>query len=183
MNATIAIRPFESRDDYRGMIRYFHSASDELLVRMGVDRGRLPAPDVWLQQAWADHELDEQDPTRERFHVAWLLDDELIGHSSINQLRWGELAYAHLHLWRRDLRRDGIGTELFRRSLSLYFERFDLRRIFVEPNAGNPAPNAVVRRLGFRFVKAHRTVPGPLNFEQDVNLWEMDRGRWGGEEG
>lgn len=174
----VLVRPFESPGDYYGMIDYFHGAPDDLLVRMGVDRNKLPSREDWFDHAWRDHQLAENDARRDRFFLAWVLDGETVGHSSINQIHWGEKACAHLHLWRSNLRRAGTGTEFFRRSISIYFTRFDLKLISVEPHADNPAPNRVLIKLGFRFVKRYRTVPGPVNFEQDVNRYEVDRACW-----
>lgn len=31
--------------------------------------------------------------------------------------------------------------------------------------------NRVMPKSGFRFIKRYRTVPGPINFEQDVNRY------------
>ena len=174
----ISVRPFESPDDYFGMIDYFHNLSDEMMLRMGVDRARLPSRAEWFDHAWRDHHVSERDPLRDRFFLAWIVDGELVGHSSINQIRWGDRACAHLHLWRSDLRKAGAGTELFRQSISTYFTRFDLQRVIVEPYAENPAPNRVLEKLGFRFVRKYRCVPGPVNFEQDVNRYEVDRATW-----
>ena len=39
------------------------------------------------------------------------------------------------------------------------------------------APNRVLEKAGFEFVKTDRTVPGPINFEQDVNCWHMSRAK------
>jgi RimJ/RimL family protein N-acetyltransferase len=160
------------------MIDYFREGSDEQLARMGVDRAKLPARADWFERVWRDHELPETDPRRDRFFLAWLLGDEVVGHSSINQITWGQQANAHLHLWRADLRRNGIGGEFFRQSITFYFQRFHLELIIVEPYAENPAPNRVLEKLGFTFVARYRTVPGPVNFEQDVNRYEVDRATW-----
>ena len=172
------VRPFTSPDEYYGMIDYFHGSPDELLLRMGVDRSKLPAREAWFDHVWRDQQLPETDARRDRFFLAWLYNGELIGHSSINQIQWGEQAAAHLHMWRSDIRQAGVGTELFRQSISHYFERFNLKFVVVEPHADNPPPNRVVEKLGFRFVKRYRTIPGPVNFEQDVNRYEVDRETW-----
>jgi RimJ/RimL family protein N-acetyltransferase len=172
------VRPFESRDDYRRMIDYYHDSPNELLQRMGVDRSKLPPREAWLERAWQDHQRAEDDPARERFHLAWLADGVVVGHSSINQIQWGRQANAHLHLWRADLRKSGIGSEFFRQSISFYFERFRLALVVVEPHADNPAPNRVLQKLGFRLVRRYHTVPGPINVEQDVNRYEVDRATW-----
>lgn len=174
----VAIRPFESEADYCGMIDYFRGCTDEQLLVMGVDRGKLPSRQAWFESAWRDQQRAENDPERDRFYLAWLLNGENVGHSSINRIHWGDSAHAHLHLWRPDLRSAGIGTEFFRRSISFYFDRFELQRVVVEPNADNSAPNRVLAKLGFEFVTRYRTVPGPVNFEQTVTRWEIDRATW-----
>jgi [ribosomal protein S5]-alanine N-acetyltransferase len=178
MEHSLAVHPFATRADYYGMIDYFRNATNEHLLGMGVDRTRLPDREVWFEQAWRDHERAETDPERDRIFLAWLYDGEAVGHSSINQIKWNEQANAHLHLWRADLRQGGVGSEFFRRSISWYFDRYGFKRIFVEPFAENPAPNRVLEKLGFHFIEQYRTIPGPVNFEQDVNRYVMDVDRW-----
>jgi RimJ/RimL family protein N-acetyltransferase len=51
------------------------------------------------------------------------------------------------------------------------------KRLYCEPYANNVAPNRVLEKAGFEFVKTDRTVPGPINFEQDVNCWHMSRAK------
>jgi len=92
--------------------------------------------------------------------LAWIYDGAQIGHSGVNQIKVGEEAYFHLHLWRPDLRKAGLGIQFCRKSIALYFDRLRLQRLWCEPFAGNPAPNRTVRKLGFEFVKQYRTVPG-----------------------
>lgn len=155
-----------------------HGATDEFLLGLGVDRARLQPREAWFDHLWRDQQIPEDDPRRERFYVAWVLDGVVVGHSSINQIQWGQQAFGHLHLWRSDLRRAGLGADFMRRSVSFYFERFNLNVLYVEPYAYNPGPNRVLKKLGFKLVKQHRTVPGPMNFKQDVNRWEMKRTDW-----
>ena len=40
--------------------------------------------------------------------------------------------------------------------------------------AENPGPNRTLAKLGFRLIKRYRTVPGIINFEQEVNRYVMD---------
>jgi RimJ/RimL family protein N-acetyltransferase len=71
-----------------------------------------------------------------------------------------------------------MGRVLLARSIDLYFKRFRLETVECEPYAENPAPNRVLTRLGFRWVRRYRTVPSNIAFEQDVNHYELDRGEW-----
>ena len=84
-------------------------------------------------------------------------------------------AFIHLHLWKSQLRRAGLGTEFVRRSAAFYFERFNLQKLVCEPWAENPAPNRVLEKLGFAFVRRYRTIPGVIAFEQEVNRYELRR--------
>jgi len=33
----------------------------------------------------------------------------------------------------------------------------------------------VLKKIGFTFVKKHTTIPGSLNFEQEVNRWKLTK--------
>ena len=47
--------------------------------------------------------------------------------------------------------------------------------LICEPYAHNQAPNGILPELGFTKVKTYRTIPGAINFEQQVNRWELKR--------
>jgi RimJ/RimL family protein N-acetyltransferase len=81
----------------------------------------------------------------------------------------------HLHVIDPELRQRGIGTECVRRSVRIYFELLRLTELFCEPNAFNTAPNRTLQQAGFKYVKTHMTVPGPLNFHQAVTRWVIRR--------
>jgi [ribosomal protein S5]-alanine N-acetyltransferase len=168
----LAVHPFASPTDYQRMVGYFHEASDASLLAMGVDRAKIPPRDQWLEALMAD--FAKPLPERQSFYVCWYLDGAPVGHSNVNRLQYGQQAFVHLHLWQTVRRREGLGFELFQMSIAQYVSRLRLQLIFCEPYAANPAPNRVLEKAGFRFVRTYRTTPGPLNFEQDVNRWELD---------
>ena len=157
-------------DDYPRVVDYFHGASDAYLLGMQVDRARLPARDEWLARLLADHRRADRE--KETCFTVWELDGARAGHSNINRLTFGEEAFIHLHFWQAASRRRGAGTSLFRRTAEMMVKRFQLRRLLCEPWAHNPAPNALLPKAGFRFVRSYWTTPGPINREQEVNRWE-----------
>lgn len=156
------------------MIDYFVDADDAFLRGMGVERALVPSKEDWLRSVLADHE--RADDEKDRLYVGWFYRGLQIGHSSVNRIKVGEEAFFHLHLWRPDLRTAGFGAHLCRRSIEIYFDRLRLKRLWCEPYAENPAPNRTLPKLGFQFIKRYRTVPGTINFEQDVNLYCLTRG-------
>jgi RimJ/RimL family protein N-acetyltransferase len=173
----LEVRPFSTREEYEGMVDYFLGGGDDFLIGMGVERALLPTREGWLRDLLADHERpDEQ---KDRLYVAWYYLGGQIGHSSVNRIRVGDDAFFHLHMWRSDLRKSGLGLQLCRESIRMYFDRLWLQRLWCEPYAENPAPNRTLPKLGFRFVKRYRTVPGSINFEQDVNLYCLEKNQLG----
>jgi len=176
MNDRIEVRPFEHESEYRRMIDYFLDGGEEFQRGMGVDPARLPSKQDWLQASLAERRLPEVE--RHRFFLAWLRNGELVGHSSLSHIRHGREGHIHLHLWRSDLRRGGLGSRFFQLSVQFFFDRFELQQLVCEPYAGNAAPNRTVARLGFRLVRTYRTVPTELAAEQDVSRYELTREEW-----
>ena len=166
------VRPFSSREEYELMLDYFYRADESLLHGMGVDRLKLPQRDKWIEALLDDHE--KPDNERDRFYLVWIFRRQRIGHSSINKIIHGREAHIHLHLWNSELRKAGLGTEFVRKSAHFFWERFQLKKLLCEPWVENPAPNRVLEKLGFKFVRRYRTTPGPINYEQDVNRYELD---------
>ena len=167
------VRPFCRREEYEMMLDYFYKADDAFLRGMGVDRLKLPQRDKWLDALLADH--DKPDEERDRFYLVWMFRGEQVGHSSINKIVPGVEGYIHMHLWNSRLRRGGLGGEFVRQSAKFYFERFNLKKIICEPSAENLAPNRVLEKLGFTFVRHYRTVPGAIAYKQEVNRYELKR--------
>ena len=107
--------------------------------------------------------------------VIWLSDDQPVGFSTSDKIRYGEQAHMHLHVTEPERRHQGTGVECVRRSADIYFERLKLKRLFCEPNAFNVPPNRTLQKAGFKYLKTRMTVPGPLNFHQAVTRWVMER--------
>jgi RimJ/RimL family protein N-acetyltransferase len=155
------------------IIDYFQGATPEHLEMLGVDPTRLPTSEGWreLFQRQCALPVEKQNA----LFVIWLSDDRAIGFSTSDKIIYGERASMHLHVTDPGRRNSGIGTECVRRSADLYFERLKLKRLFCEPNAFNEAPNRTLQKAGFKYLKTHMTVPGPLNFHQAVTRWVMER--------
>ena len=165
----IEVRPFSGRAEYEQMVDYFLDADDTLLRAMGVDRSKFPPREEWIASALRDHTRSNQE--KERAYLAWVYEGVTVGHSSINKIRVGEDAFIHLHLWSAPRRRAGLGTAFFRLSAERFVKDFSLRRLWCEPYAENAGPNRVLQRAGFQLIKRYRTIPGPLNHEQEVNQY------------
>jgi len=166
------VRPMELKD-IQPLADYWLLSPASHLVSMGVDLDKLPEREI-LESALSSqlkHPIEE----KKSYALIWEQDGLPIGHTNVNQIEFGKQAYMHLHLWAAQSRQKGLGLTLVNQSLSLFFDNLNLQTIYCEPYALNPAPNKTLERLGFEFVKRHRTIPGSLNFEQDVHLWKLTR--------
>ncbi|HWD25009.1 MAG TPA: GNAT family N-acetyltransferase [Acidimicrobiales bacterium] len=154
-------------------INYFHDATDDYLRKLGVDRALLPTREAWREF----YEEDYARPLRARLNylLVWDLDGEVIGFSSADRIVFGEEAFMHLHILSRSQRKRGLGTEFVRRSVEVYFDALELKRLFCEPNAFNVAPNRTLQRAGFSYLFTHEAAPSSINFLQATTRWVLDR--------
>jgi RimJ/RimL family protein N-acetyltransferase len=154
-------------------IRYFHEASDDYLLALGVDRELLPRPEAWR----SFFEEDYRRPLTERqsYALVWELDGQAVGFSSLDHIVFGVEAFMHLHILEVSTRRRGLGAKFVKLSASKYFETFELKHLYCEPNALNVAPNRTLQRAGFTYLFSHETIPGPINFRQVTTRWALDR--------
>lgn len=171
-DSRMKIMPFADRSDYECMVDYFLTSTEGFLRQMGVDPKKLPQREQWIESVLLDHERPDRE--KDRSYLKWIYDGTPVGHSSINKIEVGERAFIHMHLWVSDLRWAGLGTQFFMASVAAFIRMYGLKRLYCEPYAENPAPNRVLLKSGFRFIKRYRTVPGHINFEQEVNQYVYD---------
>jgi RimJ/RimL family protein N-acetyltransferase len=169
---SIHVRPM-SFEETEVIIEYFHSATSEHLEMLGVDPTRLPPLATWRERYAREYTM----PTERRtaFMVSWLEDGRIIGFSTTDRITFGERANMHLHIVASESRNRGAGAQCVRKSVEIYFDTLKLKRLYCEPNAFNVAPNRTLQKAGFKYLKTHMTVPGPLNFHQAVNRWMIEQ--------
>ena len=155
------------------IIEYFHTAAPEHLETMGVDPTRLPAREAWRER-FAD-DFARPIEQRQASQTIWLEDERAIGFSTTDKIVFGEEANMHLHMIDAHRRNSGAGAPCVQQSVNIYFETLRLKRLFCEPNAFNIAPNRTLQKAGFKYLKTHMTVPGPLNYHQAVTRWVTER--------
>jgi RimJ/RimL family protein N-acetyltransferase len=81
----------------------------------------------------------------------------------------------HLHIWYREFGKKGCGFEFLKLTVPYFFMNLALKNLYCELLALNPAPNKTLQKLGFTYEKNYITIPGYLNFEQEVSRWKLSR--------
>ncbi|WP_298517256.1 GNAT family protein [uncultured Kordia sp.] len=159
--------------DIEKIVAYFMDAEKDYLKGMGADKSKLPNREKWTQNLQS--ELAKPYKEKSNYYIIWLIDNTPVGHSNVNHISFGASANMHLHLWKSDTRKSGLGLEFLKMTIPLYFEKFELKKLICEPYAENIAPNKTLKKLGFDFIRTYETIPGMINFQQNVNRYELTK--------
>ena len=159
------------QEDIELIINYWLNADKTFLENMGVDVSKMPTKEVW--ENMLSQQLHQSYHEKKSYCIIWQVDEKSVGHCNINKIIFGQEAFMHLHLWKKNIRKSGLGTELVKMTLPYFFNNMNLKILYCEPYSLNPAPNNTLKKVGFEFVKENITTPGFLNFEQKVNLWKL----------
>ncbi len=166
----ISVRTMK-KSDIVLIVDYFINADTEFLKGMGAEKSKLPTRTVWIKKL--NQEFDKHIEDKEFYYIIWQINSMPIGHSNINKIDYGNTATMHLHLWKDQKRKKGLGLDFLNQTIPIYFTKFKLKKIICEPYALNLAPNKILKKVGFQFVRNYETVPGEINFYQAVNRYEL----------
>jgi RimJ/RimL family protein N-acetyltransferase len=155
--------------DIKPITDYWYNASAEYLNSMGADINKFPDRSQW--EAMLELQLTQSYPEKLAYCIILEKDGNAIGHTNTNKIVFGQEAYMHLHIWQPENRQTGYGEQLIKMALPYFFKNLQLKNLYCEPYALNPAPNKTLEKIGFEFVKEYVTTPGHINFEQPVKLW------------
>jgi RimJ/RimL family protein N-acetyltransferase len=159
--------------DIELVVDYFVNADADFLKGMGADKDKLPSKTDWVEKLKLELEKPVQE--KEYYYLIWLINNQPIGHSNINNINYGKFANMHLHMWNSHIRRKGLGLRFVELSIPYYFKKFKLEKLICEPYAENIGPNKLLKKAGFKFIRKYDTVPGIINLYQSVNRFEMKR--------
>ncbi len=162
--------------DIAMVVDYFVSADAEYLRGMGADKSKLMNRKEWIEMLRGELNLPMK--KKKFYYMIWEVDGKPLGHSNINEIEYGTVATVHLHLWSNKKRKKGMGLHLLRATIPHYFEKFELKKLICQPYSLNPAPNRIIKKIGFEFVREYETIPGWINFRQTVKRYEMTKERF-----
>jgi RimJ/RimL family protein N-acetyltransferase len=168
----LSVRPLAA-EDFDDFINYWLALSQGELERLGIAIDRLPS----AAQMRSDLEamLAAPDDGVRSFVLAWCINGEAIGHSSLRDIVPGDFGSIHLHMWRADLRGKGHGPFLFCLAAVDFYERFKLKRIICEPKADNPPPNRLLQRIGFPLISTRIGRSSELSTICKLNSYDIVR--------
>jgi len=151
--------------------RYWQKADSLYLQGLGVDLSKMPSEQEWKSMLL--NQIQTPIEQKQSYCMIWLVNGRPIGHSNVNKIIFGQEAYMHLHIWDPAFRKHGYGSRFVKITVPHFFTALQLKTLYCEPYALNPAPNKTLEKAGFAFVKEYITTPGFINFEQPVKLWKL----------
>jgi RimJ/RimL family protein N-acetyltransferase len=142
----VEVRDLE-RGDLDAYIAYWHDASDPSLDALAVDRARMYPAKKMREMLVLQIERNAAASESQLSVLAVTFRGCCAGVHELTDLKRGEQAIMHAHLWRAH-RGVGIGAISYVKAMSIYFERFALRTIVFETPKANAAANHLKRKLG-----------------------------------
>lgn len=152
---------------------YWFLAEASFLHNMGVDVAKMPSRGDF--EAMLFSQISSSDSDKRSFALIAEFEGKAIGHCNLNPIEFGDKAAMHLHIWQTSFRQKGLGTEMVKKSLPVFFERFQLKLITCEPLAKNLGPIATLKAVGFQFDRNYYTIPDFINYPQVVSRWVLSR--------
>lgn len=170
--ATLTVREMKAVD-IPLIISYWMGLDSSQLSAMGVDREKLPTKAQF--SSYLSHQLQLPVHEKEAYCIIWEQDGTPVGHSNTRPTHYGNDAFMHLHLWYPGKRSRGMGLAFVQMTVPLYFQNLQLKTLYCEPYALNPAPNKTIEKAGFKLLEEKTSVPGAFNFEQSTKLWRLTK--------
>ncbi len=166
----LSVRDIEEKD-INAIVQYWHQPNHQFLKNMGVDIAKIPSPQDLFNMLASQLTLPYD--KKQSYCIIWQYNGVAIGHCNVNKIIFGTEAYLHLHLWQNNFRQKGMGFSFLKMAIPFFFHHLQLQHLYSEPCSLNTAPNKTLEKLGFTKLKTYTTIPGYLNFEQEVNLWQL----------
>ena len=163
-------------NDIEHIVDYFTNATPEYLIAMGADPNKLPSKEKWIELLQREYRKDNTE--KNYYYIIWQIGKKAMGHSNINKIIFAKEAYMHLHIWSKENRQKGIGLQLIKETMPIYFRTFKLQELICEPYSLNPAVNKTLVNVGFEFIKEYETTPGWINLHQKVKRYVITKDRF-----
>jgi len=168
----LSVRPL-AVEDFDGFINYWFGLSEAEIDRLGIEIDRMPS--AARMRSDLEAMLAAPNDGVRSFVLAWCIDGEAIGHSSLKDIVPGDFGSIHLHMWRADLRGKGYSPYLFCLAAVDFYERFKLKRVICEPKADNPPPNRLLQRIGFPLISMRIGRSSELSTICKLNTYDIMR--------
>jgi hypothetical protein len=169
---TLSVRPLKEAD-IPFLIEYWFNCSDEDYIRMGVDKSKLMS-----KKDCENYFLNICNTPIEQahsFYLIWLINNEPVGHNSLNEIIHGEIANLHLHMWNSKFRGQGFGPILFCKAVVEFYKLFQFKLILCEPKSSNLMPNKMLSKIGYTKWKTTVSKSSEMSLTCETNSYLISK--------
>jgi RimJ/RimL family protein N-acetyltransferase len=133
--------------DLPAIVAYWHDSPRAYLESMGADPGKLSSRDKTEEKFRSA--LPGAPLPRRHVAMAIEIDSRLVAYTNA-YVDEGLVGHAHVHILDPVLRRQGLGSTLFLRALSVYFEHYGLRGLVMLTHPDSQGINRLLQSFGLR---------------------------------
>jgi|GEM_PF-1411144 len=137
-------------DDLDAYIDYWHDPGNTALDALGVDCAKVYPADKMREMMAIGIDKNAKRVRSEASVLAIVFRGRTVGVHELTELRAGESAIMHAHIWSKGLRGHGIGAVSYVKAMQCYFDRFSLKHIRFETPKANQAALRIKEKLGLR---------------------------------
>lgn len=136
-----------AESDVAAIVTYWHESPPDYLESMGADANKLTARTQTEEKFRAA--LPSAPEPRRHIAIAVELGSRLVAYTNayLDDERRG---HAHVHILDPEVRRTGLGSALFVRILTLYFDHYDLRALVFQTHPDSTGINRLLQGFGLK---------------------------------
>ncbi|MCE3268378.1 MAG: hypothetical protein K0R49_630 [Burkholderiales bacterium] len=160
------------QEDIPHVVNYWFNKTDAELFQAGVDKNKMGTREAWAEML--ENILHTPLENAHSWYLIWQINNQPIGYSTLRNISKNNLADIHLHIWESSTRGKGYGARLFAMSVVEFYKLFNFKLMLCEPNAQNPSPNKVLRKIGFQKWRSMLGAPVSICLSYEMNSYIID---------
>jgi RimJ/RimL family protein N-acetyltransferase len=141
-----------SEEDVDQLMKYWYDSPQTYIESLGVDREKMSARSEFSERLKSKIKQNLAERESRLHYLAIKLGHETIGAHSLSNLKFGESASFHAHIFEERFRGIGVGKTSYPKALKIFFQRFHLKSIEFMTPTKNRAPNKLKESLGIPLV-------------------------------
>ena len=169
--SNLSIRPLY-KDDIESIVQYWFDSDRMFLTKLGVDLSKFGSRESFAQML--EQVCETPIEQAKLYYCVWLVDEKPMGYACLRDIVHHKIAHMHLHIWDKINRGKSLGGSLFALSAVEFYRLFNLKMILCEPMASNPAPNRLLKKIGFEKWRTYYCASSEVSLPGDVNSYLIE---------